>query len=349
MKDRSLSAVLIVIMGLLVVLLGPTVPAVATETSDEAVTWSLRPAGENGSDGRSWVELELDPGASVTEYAQVQNFSDREVEFSLQSADGYFTDTGRFNMLDAGTPSTDAGLWIDITDSVVVPAGGEVTVPFTVTVPADASPGDHPAGVSASIFSSGTTDGGAAVGIESRVGFRVMTRVSGDFVPDLTAKVAARYSMSWNPFRPGTVNVDYALQNAGNIRLGISPEIIVEMVFGAGLTSVSAPKIAEIAPGEVSRASVEVNNIWPLAVLHVSIRAEGRPVLDAESTDPVQVQETVSVVAVPWPQLITLIIAAGIIVMFIVTRRRQRKAIAAQLEQARAEGRREASAPSADV
>ncbi|MEK8107066.1 hypothetical protein NKG94_21505 [Micromonospora sp. M12] len=47
-------------------------------------------------------------------------------------------------------------------------------VPFTITVPKGATPGDHPAGIAATVTSTGGT-----VSVESRVGFRVMVRVNG--------------------------------------------------------------------------------------------------------------------------------------------------------------------------
>lgn len=166
---------------------------------DASVTWMVRPSDGVGEDGRSWIELDLEPGESVEEHLLVRNLSPDAQTFRLTAADGYFTDTGRFNMLTSDRQSVDAGTWIALPDSVVVASGADVVVPFTVTVPADATPGDHAAGVAAGIRSGG----GDQVGIESRVGFRVMTRVAGSLAPSAGAAVDGSYDGTWNPFEGG--------------------------------------------------------------------------------------------------------------------------------------------------
>ena len=108
----------------------------------------------------------------MQEHLLVRNLSTTAVTFQLTAADGYFTSNGRFNMLTSDRSSTDAGTWITMQDSVRVASGADAIVPFTVTVPENATPGDHPAGVAA-----GVRSGKGEVGVESRVGFRVMTRV----------------------------------------------------------------------------------------------------------------------------------------------------------------------------
>ena len=62
-------------------------------------------------------------------------------------------------MLTSDRESTDAGTWIRIQDSIDVASGADVVVPFTITVPDDATPGDHLAGVAAAIRSGGVKSG----------------------------------------------------------------------------------------------------------------------------------------------------------------------------------------------
>ena len=153
----------------------------------------------------------------------MHNFSDHQVDFGLSAADGIFNQNGRFNILPPDKTSTGAGTWIAIADSVTVPAGQTVVVPFTITVPPNAEPGDHAAGVAASILSTSTGNGGASVGIESRVGFRVMTRVTGDLKPGATTEnLTTSYRPSWNPFEPGDLTVDFDVVNTGNTRLRVT-------------------------------------------------------------------------------------------------------------------------------
>ena len=61
------------------------------------------------------------------------------------------TGKGRFNMLQSDRASVDGGTWIKVQNEVTVGANETKVVPFTITVPRDASPGDHPAGIAARV------------------------------------------------------------------------------------------------------------------------------------------------------------------------------------------------------
>src|SRR5690625_2071500 len=135
--------------------------------------WAVTAADESGPDDRASIQPELDAGQSVTEHLSVQNLGDREETFRLTAADGFTTPTGRFDMLASDEESTEAGTWIDIPDEVTVAAGESEVVPFTITVPDQAEPGDHPAGVAASVVSRQSAEDGTAVGVEDRMGVKV--------------------------------------------------------------------------------------------------------------------------------------------------------------------------------
>ncbi|WP_328794518.1 hypothetical protein [Herbidospora solisilvae] len=139
----------------------------------------------------------------MTEHLAVRNFSDGEAVFALKAADGYLTDKGRFNMLRSDQASTDGGTWIDVQKEVKVAANATTVVPFTITAPKDAAPGDHPAGVAATVTSAGGT-----VAVESRVGFRVMMRATGTVRAQVAVTgLTATYEQPWNPFSSGVGNV----------------------------------------------------------------------------------------------------------------------------------------------
>lgn len=244
---KSLPALIVVAATAFSAVIGaaPAAAETGSAESSDAVTWSVRPGDQNGEDGRSWVEWEADAGEQRSEYMVVTNHGEADVEFQLSAADGYFTDTGRFNMLPADEESVAAGTWIDVPESVVVPAGGAETVPFTVTVPENATPGDHAAGVAASIRSTGS----GSVGVESRVGFRVMTRVAGELQPQLGAAASGTYTGEINPFSSGSIDVAYEIENTGNTLLRTQPEVEVSGPFGLGSHTVTGEEIAEIAPG----------------------------------------------------------------------------------------------------
>ena len=129
-------------------------------------------------------------------------------------------------MLAADEESTDAGTWIDIVDEVTVGAGESAIVPLTITVPAQAEPGDHPAGVAASVLRGRDAGEGTSLGVESRVGVKVTTRVTGELAPAVgVGAVSSRYEGSWNPLRPGRVTTTFEVTNEGNTRLSPAGEV----------------------------------------------------------------------------------------------------------------------------
>jgi len=318
-------------------------PASAAGTDDESdatITWSVRPGDETGADGRSWIELELDPGARVTEHLVVTNHSPVDVEFRLSAADGYFTDKGRFNMLASDVESTEAGTWIAVPDSVEVPSGESVVVPFTLTVPDNATPGDHPAGVAASILSSG--DG--QIGVESRVGFRVMTRVTGELEPAIRAEATGEYAGVWNPFEPGVLTAGILVENTGNTRLGVLPTVTATSLFGLIRFEQELEEIAEIAPGEQRSMSADLRGVWPLFAYDVSVEATPVAVSEDLPVDGVEpASASTTVMAIPVSQLIFLAIAAVLILLFWLERRRKKRDLDRRLTEAREAGRQEAA------
>lgn len=343
MKPLSALVVVVALAALAEPALSPSAAAsVSSTTASPAfsaaaegdVTWSVRPGNAQSEDGRSWVEWDAAPGEEHTDHMVVTNHSATDVEFTLTAADGYFTDTGRFNMLPSDQESTDAGTWIDLPDSVIIPAGGATSVPFTVSVPLNASPGDHAAGVAATIHSTG--EGG--VGVESRVGFRVMTRVTGELQPGLALATSGSYGGEINPFEAGTIDLAYEVENTGNTRLRTQPEISISGPFGIGTQTVQGDEIVEIAPGETRQGVARFPAAWPLFVYDAHVSAEPLPVSEELSFDAAESTVTqANVVAMPWSQLVVLLMAAGLGLWAVMSRRRERQRTQRLVAQAREE------------
>lgn len=313
-------------------LAGALVMPSGTAWSAEAsapVTWSVSPADATGPDGRAWIEQTLDPGTIVTEHLAVRNLGEAAATFKLSAADGYITETGRFNMLQSGETSVDAGTWISVEPQVSVEAGNTAVVPFTIAIPDNATPGDHAAGIAASIVSSGTTPDGAEVGVESRVGFRVMIRVDGELEPELDVRnVTTDYVTSWNPFEPGRLVVGYEAENAGNTRLAFADRVgDVEAARG------------DLLPGDRRSIDVEPMEIWPLGLVTVDLTV--RASVPDESAHAPEVSKAIVVWAIPWPHLLLAIGVLLVAAAAVFGRRRSRAKLERLLEQARADGRNE--------
>ncbi|QDB80325.1 DUF916 domain-containing protein [Georgenia sp. 311] len=334
----ALRVALVSVLALLAALLLSA--PVAAQTQEPAVRWSTTPADENGPDGRRAVEHTLDPGEVVEEHLAVRNVSSEEVTFSLDAADGFYTRTGRFDMLASGEESVGAGTWITLPETVTVAAGETEVVPFTIEVPPNTEPGDHAAGITASVRSVQTAEGGTSVGVESRVGFRVTTRVTGELTPSAAVEnVRGSYEGSWNAFRPGQVSVSFDVVNEGNTRLFVDGTVSA----GGSTVGLTDEHPEEVLPGDTRSLAVVVDGVWPWFAVPLEVAVVPEMLAMDGSTavlDPVVV--SVVVWAVPWPQLLLLLGAVLLVGAVLWGRRSSRRRLERMLEQARDEGRRSA-------
>jgi len=305
-------------------------PALADDAADTAVTWSVTPASAEGPDGRRVMQVELDPGQRVTEHLAVKNFSEREATFALSAADGYYTETGRFTMLPADRTSVDAGTWITVEPSVTLAPNETRVVSFEIAVPHNATPGDHAAGVSASVRSTSAGADGTRVGVDSRVGFRVSTRVTGELSPAVGVdEVRAEYTPSWNLFVPGSIAYSYTAENTGNTSLTVTDAI-------DGVTT----ERGVLLPGESRDVRTEARPAWPVFLLTRDVTVDAAVPDSTLTATPLT--QSVTVWAVPWLHLAAAIGLALIVAAIASGRRRSRRRVDDLVAQAREEGRREA-------
>lgn len=343
--SRAAAALAAAALGLAALVGGILLPTPAhADDAAPDVRWSVVPADASGPDGRRTVDVRLDPGQSVEDHFAVRNVGDAEVTFRLTAADGFTTPAGRFDILADGTASVDAGTWISVPESVTVAAGATVVVPFTIAVPATAEPGDHAAGITASVLSVRRADGGASVGVESRVGFRVLTRVTGVIAPAAALDAtAASYDIDWNPLRPGTAVVTFDVANAGNTRLVAAGTVSV------GDRTVSFPaegeSATELLPGDRRTMRVVVDGVWPLVYVPATVSLVPRAVTIAGDTPAVApTSAEASLWALPAPQAIVLLGIALLVFALFWGRTRSRRRIDQLVAQAHEEGRRAAAA-----
>ncbi|MFC8192440.1 hypothetical protein ACFUMH_12360 [Cellulomonas sp. NPDC057328] len=307
-------------------------PQVAT------TTWSLVPATADGPDGRVSLRHELDPGAQVTEHLALANHTDTPQTFTLAAGDGVVTAAGEFDLPPTGTAPTAAGAWLDVPRSVEVGPRGTVVVPVTLTVPADARPGDHPAGVVASLATPVEGVDGTRVVLDSRVGVRLHLRVTGDVVAGLAVgDVAARYVPSWNPFAPGAVEVSYVLENTGDVRLGATGAVSVDPWLG-GATTADGDPVREVLPGGSVARSVVLDGVWPGVRAAVDVGAEPLVVGDDVVPGvPAAAAATAAVWTPPLAQVGLLLVLLGVVLAVRAARRRSAARVARAVAEARAE------------
>ena len=328
------------ILGLLALPLS----ASAAAQTDNLTTWGVVPADAEGeADGRISFRHVVEPGDTISEHALVTNYSEQAVTFALAGAAGTISPDGSFDILDPDEVGDGHGSWITIEDSVEIEAGESAAVPFTIAVPEDALPGDHPAGIVVGLATPDADDGALGVGFEARVGLRIHLRVDGDIIPLLEVQdLTTSYEGSWNPFAPGRLVIDYTVANTGNVRLATKESLEVSGLLGTGTTVIPDESAdgAETLPGGTQTMSTVVDGVWPLGPLTTTVTATpsviGADDLGDTALEWATAQQ--STWAVPWVHLI-LLAALVAVVLFLRHRRRQGKAAyAAALEAARREG-----------
>jgi len=278
-RSRAIAlAVLTLLVG------GWVVAAPASAADDGQLTWGVAPAdGKQGDDRPNFV-YDAEPGDVIHDGIVVTNLGSDPLTLRVYAADALTTSSGQLDLLPSGQPSVDVGTWVALEDDTVeVPGGGSTTVPFTVSVPDDATPGDHSGGVVTSYVSDA---GGAPVALDSRLGSRMHIRVAGELNPAVTVSAASvTYHGTANPFAAGSATVTYTVTNTGNTRVTGTDQVRVSGPSGMLRTAPAGGALPELLPGSALVRHVEVPGVWPtvrvsadVQVLAEGVGIGGRPV-----------------------------------------------------------------------
>jgi hypothetical protein len=151
----------------------------------------------NSTDG-SYFTYELQPGAQINDEALVINSGSEPVTLRLIAADGMTGQNGGTALIDRGNENTSprnrVGDWIQLSaEQVTLQPGEKATVPFTITVPADAAAGQHIGGLlvedvnaSADNSNAQSGEGQIVVHLVKRVGMAIVVTIPGDFNTSLS-------------------------------------------------------------------------------------------------------------------------------------------------------------------
>ena len=320
-RPRTPPRLLVAAVLALVGLLGPTVPAA---TADDTLSWSVRPAdGEQGT-GRPNYQYALAAGDVVHDGFEVTNRGAAPLTVQLYAADGFTTPEGQLDLLAAGEPSTDVGIWVRFERTELTLQPGEVVVvPFTLTVPAEASPGDHTGGVVTSVSTAGAS---STVLLDRRLGSRMHVRVQGELHPALAVgDVQVVHHGGLDPFRSGSSTVTFTVENTGNARTTAAVHVVVSGPGGVVPVQAAAADLPELLPGAVHTQRVEVPGVWGLGRVRAQVVLEPRAVGIGETAG-ATVQGDAESWAVPWSALalVLLVVLVALLGPSVLARARRR-------------------------
>ncbi|WP_326837819.1 DUF916 domain-containing protein [Amycolatopsis rhabdoformis] len=300
-------------------------PPAQPPAGDRRVTFGVRPATAKAPDNRPSFGYGATPGAVVKDYVAVSNVGTTPVTLKIYASDAFNTPEGGFDLLASGKKSVDVGAWTKPAQTTVSLKPRSVSiVPFSLTIPANATPGDHAAGIVAALTTEQTGANGQRVSVEQRVGARIYLRVTGQLTPRL-AITGLTGTYDPTPFGRGDATVSYVVRNTGNTRLSGTQRLGVSTPWGSTVDSAALPPIPELLPGGLIKVTTKVSGLLPAGWLDATVHVDPHPV--AGFTDPVQpVEETLTLSAVPWAFLgILLVLILGVLAV-VFTRRRRRRA-----------------------
>jgi len=239
------------------------IPIVVTD--DGPITWSVEPM-PTSEGGRRAFTYEVDPGTQIQDSFLITNAGDTAAEFIIYATDAFNDpDTGNFSLLAHEATATDLGAWITPADEkLTIGPGLQATVPFNLLIPSDATPGDHSAGIVASVLTE-TEQDGSTVLLEQRVGVRMYLTVSGEPVTSVEVQgLTSSFTPSLNPFAPGEVTVSYDVRNTGNKRVDVTQALHIEGIFGIPVGGDTPDPLIDLLPRGIVHVTARIDGVGAL-------------------------------------------------------------------------------------
>lgn len=323
-RGSALTAVALAAVALVWPLALPAASAHAADDdagSADDVTWSVRTESNGFGAERTSYTYAVDPGQSVSDALVIANHGAAALQLAVYAADGYTGAGGQLDLLTPAESSTGIGAWTHAAAATVTVAPNEsTTVPFVVSVPTTATPGDYVGGIVTSLGSS--ADQG--ISVDRRLGIRIGLRVSGALAPSLAIEnPQVTWGGTWS-LGTGAATLSYTLHNTGNTTMGAQQSATIAGPFGWSPTDAGdvAPEV-QILPGETRDVQITVPGVAGMLALIGS--ATITPiVVDASGSTTGLTPVTTQAMgfAVPWLLLIIAMIAIALVVAALWWRRR---------------------------
>ncbi|MFT6534552.1 MAG: dihydroorotate dehydrogenase (fumarate) [Alpinimonas sp.] len=313
----SLPPTLVLIFVTVIASLALVVVAPSAAHADDSQSFSGAPADGEGPDTtRTRFTFSADPGQTISDAYYIENSGTLPQDVSIYSTDAFNAEDGAFSLLDGTLPAAGVGAWVSFEGSprqiITVAPGASKVIPFVISIPADASPGDHVGGIIVSVIS---PDG--QVKLERRVATRLYLRVSGELQPGLTVSgLSSVYQPDLNPFN-GKMILTYTVKNTGNVALSARSVSSVSGLFGMALSGQVTSNIPELLPDGSHAVTTEVPGVWQWLWSNAKFGLIGT--VDAGVPSPgimPTANREASTWAVPWALLVALMLG-GFVVLYI--------------------------------
>lgn len=301
----------------------------------DAVAFGIGAATAQGKPDtqRSGLNYDVQPGSRSTDHFIVHNFSDsKTLVLLVYAADAMSDPSGSIGFLPRANPGRDASRWLTFTDGsrlieLTLHPQQLVVLPVNIAVPADATPGDHLAGIFAGLVAQAVGKGQRTqkLNFEQRITLRSYFRVSGVVHPQLSIQgLTASYKNNWNPIGKGSASVRYTVKNTGNVILGGPQSVRISGLFGATGSHVAIANIPPLLPGGSVSVHAVVKGVAPELVMKAKVTITPEGLLSTVNPGIHTEKASASFVAIPWVLLVIVLLLIGFVVRTLVRNKPRR-------------------------
>lgn len=214
-----------------------------------------------------WFVYTLQSGQSIDDTIEVINNTNEAITARLYPVDSTQSTDGTFAVEQETESRDQVGAWVHLSQSeVIVPPLSSVQVPFTITIPENAteSAGEYTGGIMIEDAAQKPSDLGG-ISLTTRAGVRVYVTIPGVVVRDLRIEQFSLLPLSGNP---DVLDVKMSIHNDGNTVQDITIVTAVDTAYSwpRWLTRKKLPQHTEVhvqvLPGQTLIRHQTLSRLW---------------------------------------------------------------------------------------
>ena len=181
------------------------------------------------------IEERIDPGQVLSSSLEVTNLSrESETYYAIKRDVSGVADNGSPIFAEVGEKTGfELSEWIKISeDPITIVAGGTKAIPFTITVPENASPGGHFGGIF--MYLEPVAPGETGTGVGYQVGTLISLRISGEVVEDARIR---EFRTESKVYGKPSVNFVARIENLGNTLIRPRGPLEITNFFGENVAT----------------------------------------------------------------------------------------------------------------
>lgn len=308
-------------------ILSPIRPAAATDSGGGL---SIAPVSANPTGGvtnRSTFQYKLDPGAKQADAVVVSNLSNEDKTVVVYIANAFTTTGGLLGVRSNDQAKSGPVEWLKFTTQLpnnkfTLKALTSLTIPFLITIPPNAPPGDYAFGIAVAPDSVEVTpaDGKNTVQILQAAASLVELRVAGPLIPIVRVGSLRVFSVPKliPGFIDGSTKVTFEVVNVGNQRIDAVIHLTERNMFNGLIHQEPEIKLGNLLPG----SRVTLTRSWDNTPY-----IKGSVKVDIRSGTSINVSRSANFWSVSWRTFVApaIIVAAFFIIRWRIRRRRRNR------------------------